>query len=68
MWCNTDIMAMLRLLDVLNERIDDPSPEIRSNAVIAISAVGIRNDKMLRSLIEMLGLDTSDYVRLQVCN
>ena len=55
-----------RLMEDLDEQIRDASAEIRSCAVMAISAVGIKSDKSLRFLVEMLGLDSSDYVRLQV--
>ncbi|XP_076811076.1 uncharacterized protein LOC143453796 [Clavelina lepadiformis] len=55
-----------RLMEDLDEQIRDASAEIRSRAVMAISAVGIKSDKSLRFLVEMLGLDSSDYVRLQI--
>nr|XP_018673024.1 uncharacterized protein LOC100177248 [Ciona intestinalis] len=55
-----------RLLEVLDSRLDDNNPEVRSQAVMSMSAAGIRSDRTLRSLVEMLGLDSSDYVRLQI--
>lgn len=50
----------------MDEALRHQNEEIRSQAVIAMSASGIRSDTTLRVLVEMLGLDSSDYVRLQV--
>nr|XP_039265503.1 uncharacterized protein LOC120341127 isoform X1 [Styela clava]XP_039265504.1 uncharacterized protein LOC120341127 isoform X1 [Styela clava] len=55
-----------RLMEDLDNSLHDSNEEIRSQAVIAMSGAGIRSDTTLRFLVEMLGLDSSDYVRLQV--
>ena len=55
-----------RLMEELDKLIKHPEPETRAHAVMAMSAAGIKSDKTLRFLVEMLGLDSSDYVRLQV--
>lgn len=55
-----------RLLEELDRYLRDSNKELRSQAVIAMSAVGIHSDATLRYLNEMLDLDESDYVRLQI--
>lgn len=55
-----------RLLEELDKLLRDSNEELRSEAVIAMSAVGIHSDATLRYLNEMLDLDDSDYVRLQI--
>ena len=59
-------MCAYRLTTKLDKMLDSRSSEARSQAVMAIAAVGIKSDKTLRVLIDVLGLDSSDYVRLQV--
>ena len=55
-----------RLISELDKLLESGTSDNRSHAVVAISAVGIKNEKTLRILIEMLALDSSDYVKLQV--
>jgi len=56
----------LKLISELDKLLESGTSDNRSHAVVAISAVGIKNEKTLRILIEMLALDSSDYVKLQI--
>ncbi len=62
----TALLGSHRLIAELDRRLDSGRSEERAQAVIALQATGIKSDKTLRALVEMLALDSSDYVRLQV--
>jgi len=39
---------------------------MRAQAVISVGTLGMRSEKLVRLLLEMLELDASDYVRLMI--
>ena len=48
------------------KNLDDPDEDTRSQAVISVGTLGMKNERIIRILLEMLELDSSDYVRLMV--
>nr|XP_022312615.1 uncharacterized protein LOC111117711 isoform X4 [Crassostrea virginica] len=52
--------------DAMEKRLEDPDEDARSHAVISVGTLGMKNEKITRLLLEMLELDSSDYVRLMV--
>ncbi|CAC5356468.1 unnamed protein product [Mytilus coruscus] len=48
------------------KNLEDPDEDTRSQAVISVGTLGMKNERIIRILLEMLELDSSDYVRLMV--
>ncbi|XP_061175162.1 uncharacterized protein LOC133184218 isoform X2 [Saccostrea echinata] len=55
-----------RACDTIEKRLEDTDEDARSQAVISVGTLGMKNEKITRLLLEMLELDSSDYVRLMV--
>ena len=49
-----------------SRRLEDPVEEVRAQAVISLGTLNVKNERIIRSLVEMLELDSSEYVRLIV--
>ncbi|XP_071797247.1 uncharacterized protein [Asterias amurensis] len=52
--------------NLVEKRLEDDDDDNRAHAVIAVGVLGMKSDKIIRELLEMLDLDPCDYVRLQV--
>ncbi|XP_038065353.1 uncharacterized protein LOC119735636 isoform X2 [Patiria miniata] len=52
--------------DLVEKRLEDDDDDHRAHAVIAVGVLGMKADKIIRTLLEMLELDSCDYVRLQI--
>ncbi|XP_048763118.1 uncharacterized protein LOC125671422 isoform X3 [Ostrea edulis] len=55
-----------RACDTIEKCLEDTDEDARSQAVISVGTLGLKNEKITRLLLEMLELDSSDYVRLMV--
>ncbi|EDO33579.1 predicted protein [Nematostella vectensis] len=47
-------------------RLEDPKEEVRGRAVISLATLGMKGTKEMKALLDLLELDTSVYVRIQV--
>ncbi|XP_033100657.1 uncharacterized protein LOC117104106 isoform X2 [Anneissia japonica] len=54
------------LMDIVEKRLEDDDDSVRTSAVISVGVLGMKSDKVIRVLIDMLELDSSEYVRLMV--
>ncbi|XP_052261939.1 uncharacterized protein LOC127865911 isoform X4 [Dreissena polymorpha] len=52
--------------DRIGKRLEDMDEDIRAQAVISVGTLEMKNEKIVRLLLEMLELDTSEYVRLMI--
>ncbi|XP_059146046.1 uncharacterized protein LOC131933275 [Physella acuta] len=52
--------------DSVITKLEDPEEHVRAEAAMAVGTLGMKNEKVIRLLLEMLELDTSDYVRLMI--
>ncbi|XP_022095468.1 uncharacterized protein LOC110981826 isoform X2 [Acanthaster planci] len=52
--------------DLVEKKLEDDDDDSRAHAVIAVGVLGMKADKIIRTLLEMLELDSCDYVRLQI--
>ncbi|XP_074647936.1 uncharacterized protein LOC141903632 isoform X2 [Tubulanus polymorphus] len=48
------------------KNLEDADDDKRAQAVISIGTLGIKRERVVRLLLEMLELDSSEYVRLQI--
>ncbi|XP_044275970.1 protein HEATR9 [Varanus komodoensis] len=55
-----------RVWDIVEKQLKDDRDEIRKQAVIALGVLGIRHKGVFFALLEMLELDSSEDVRVQV--
>ncbi|XP_064635806.1 uncharacterized protein LOC135492977 isoform X2 [Lineus longissimus] len=55
-----------RACERAEKRLDDANEDIRAQAVISVGTLGIRSQKIIKALLEMVELDSSEFVRLQV--
>ncbi|CAL1526331.1 unnamed protein product [Lymnaea stagnalis] len=55
-----------RACDNVIIKLEDVNEESRAQAVVAVGTLGMKNEKLIRFLLEMLELDSSDYVRLMI--
>ncbi|KAH9513080.1 hypothetical protein Btru_035790 [Bulinus truncatus] len=55
-----------RACDCVVLKLEDLEEEKRAQAAIAVGTLGLKNEKVVRLLLEMLELDLSDYVRLMI--
>ncbi|KAJ8319004.1 hypothetical protein KUTeg_004095 [Tegillarca granosa] len=46
----------------IEKRLDDAEDDIRAQAVISVGTLGMKTEKISRVLLEMLELDSSDYI------
>ncbi|XP_071948703.1 uncharacterized protein [Antedon mediterranea] len=54
------------LMDNVESRLEDEDDSLRTSAVISVGVLGMKSDHVIRMLLDMLELDSSDYVRLMV--
>ncbi|KAL4239547.1 HEAT repeat containing 9 [Mactra antiquata] len=52
--------------DRIEKRLEDTDEDIRAQAVISVGTLEMKNEKIIRLLLEMLELDASEYVRLMI--
>ncbi|XP_077979938.1 uncharacterized protein LOC144435229 [Glandiceps talaboti] len=52
--------------EVVEKKLEDDSDDVRAQGAIAVGVLGIKTDKVVRTLLEMLELDSSEFVRLHV--
>ncbi|XP_052764355.1 uncharacterized protein LOC128206119 isoform X3 [Mya arenaria] len=50
----------------IEKRLEDLDEDIRAQAVISVGTLEMKNEKIIRLLLEMLELDPSEYVRLMI--
>ncbi|KAL3877329.1 hypothetical protein ACJMK2_035059 [Sinanodonta woodiana] len=50
----------------IEKKLEDPDEDVRAEAVISVGTLEMKNEKIIRLLLEMLELDSSDYVRLMI--
>ncbi|XP_053391343.1 uncharacterized protein LOC123563746 isoform X3 [Mercenaria mercenaria] len=50
----------------IEKRLEDMDEDIRAQAVISVGTLEMKNEKIIRLLLEMLELDASEYVRLMI--
>ncbi|XP_013379125.2 uncharacterized protein LOC106150709 [Lingula anatina] len=55
-----------RVCDRAMKHLDSTDEDIRSQAVISLGVLGKKDEKTVRILLEMLELDSSEYVRLMI--
>lgn len=55
-----------RASQVVLRRLEDPAEEVRSRAVISLATLRMKGVKEMKSLLDILELDSSVYVRIQV--
>ncbi|CAH1794759.1 unnamed protein product [Owenia fusiformis] len=60
------LQLFTRACERLEKRLEDANPDVRAQSVISLGTLGIRNEKILRLLLEMLELDVSEQVRIQI--
>ncbi|XP_031566624.1 uncharacterized protein LOC116301673 [Actinia tenebrosa] len=47
-------------------RLEDPSEDVRAKAVISMATLGMKGGREMKALLDLLELDSSVYVRIQV--
>ncbi|ELT97382.1 hypothetical protein CAPTEDRAFT_190566 [Capitella teleta] len=50
----------------VEKKMEDPHEDIRIQAVVSVGTLGMKNERTLRALLEMLDLDPSPLVRLMI--
>lgn len=55
-----------RATEVVLRRLEDPAEEVRARAVISLATLGMKGVKEMKALLDLLELDSSVYVRIQV--
>ncbi|KAK6187104.1 hypothetical protein SNE40_005199 [Patella caerulea] len=55
-----------RACESVEKRLDDCDEETRAEAVVSVGTLGMKSEKLTRLLLEMLELDTSEYVRIMI--
>ncbi|ESO98615.1 hypothetical protein LOTGIDRAFT_238980 [Lottia gigantea] len=55
-----------RACESVEKRLENRDEEIRAEAVVSVGTLGMRSEKLTRLLLEMLELDTSEYVRIMI--
>ncbi|XP_054832277.1 protein HEATR9 [Eublepharis macularius] len=55
-----------RVWDIVEKKLRDENEEARKQAVISLGVLGLRHKNVFFTLLEMLDLDTSEEVRIQV--
>ncbi|KAJ8037925.1 Protein HEATR9 [Holothuria leucospilota] len=54
------------IVDRVEKQLESEDDDCRAHAVVSAGVLGMKSDKIIRILLEMLGLDSCEYVRLQV--
>ncbi|XP_071813224.1 uncharacterized protein [Apostichopus japonicus] len=54
------------IVDQVEQDLEAEDDDCRAHAVISAGVLGMKSDKIIRMLLEMLDLDSCEYVRLQV--
>ncbi|XP_071107596.1 uncharacterized protein [Haliotis cracherodii] len=62
----TALRMFARACETIEKRLEDPEEEARAEAAIAVGTLGMKSEKLTRLMLEMLELDSSDYVRLMI--
>uniref|UniRef100_A0A2C9LNZ8 HEAT repeat-containing protein 4 n=1 Tax=Biomphalaria glabrata TaxID=6526 RepID=A0A2C9LNZ8_BIOGL len=62
----TALGMFTRACDNVVLKLEDLEEEKRAQAAIAVGTLGLKNEKVIRLLLEMLELDSSDYIRLMI--
>ncbi|XP_064618168.1 LOW QUALITY PROTEIN: uncharacterized protein LOC135482224 [Liolophura sinensis] len=50
----------------VEQRLEDTDENIRAQAVISLGTLGMKSEKIIRQLLEMIELDSSEYVRIMI--
>lgn len=51
---------------VVEKKLEDDDDDVRAQGAIAVGVLDMKTDKVIRTLLEMLELDSSEFVRLYV--
>ncbi|KAK3736717.1 hypothetical protein RRG08_059247 [Elysia crispata] len=62
----TALGMFTRACDTVERKLEDNEEDARAQAAIAVGTLGMKSEKLIRLLLEMLELDSSDYVRLMI--
>ncbi|KAL8600887.1 hypothetical protein ACOMHN_045025 [Nucella lapillus] len=62
----TALGMFARACEAVENRLEDPDKKVRAEAVISVGTLGMKNERVIRLLLEMLELDSSEYVRLMI--
>ncbi|XP_070186621.1 uncharacterized protein [Littorina saxatilis] len=62
----TALGMFARACEAVENRLEDPDEKLRAEAVISVGTLGMKNEHVIRLLLEMLELDSSEYVRLMI--
>lgn len=55
-----------RACQLVLRRLEDPAEEVRGRAVISLATLEMKGVKEMKALLDILELDSSGYVRIQV--
>ncbi|XP_048348208.1 protein HEATR9 [Sphaerodactylus townsendi] len=61
-----DLNMKKRIWDIVEKQLKEENEETRRKAVISLGVLGFRHKNMFFALLEMLDLDTSEEVRIQI--
>ncbi|XP_058021531.1 protein HEATR9 [Ahaetulla prasina] len=61
-----ELKMKMRVWEIVERQLKDENDVIRKQAVITLGVLGIRHTNVFSALLEMLELDTSEAVRIQV--
>ncbi|KAK7507498.1 hypothetical protein BaRGS_00001433, partial [Batillaria attramentaria] len=62
----TALGMFARACESVENRLEAPDENTRAEAVISVGTLGMKNERVIRLLLEMLELDASEYVRLMI--
>ncbi|XP_070579335.1 uncharacterized protein [Ptychodera flava] len=65
---NTMVSLGMRdwIWEVVEKKLEDDDDDIRAQGALAVGVLGMKTDKIIRMLLEMLELDSSEFVRLHI--
>lgn len=55
-----------RACQLVLRRLEDPAEEVRGRAVVSLATLEMKGVKEMKALLDILELDSSGYVRIQV--
>lgn len=62
----TALGMFTRACDTVERKLENNEEDARAQAATAVGTLGMKSEKLIRLLLEMLELDSSDYVRLMI--
>ncbi|XP_035827330.1 uncharacterized protein LOC101845258 [Aplysia californica] len=62
----TALGMFVKACETVERKLEDAEEDARAQAAISVGTLGMKSEKLIRLLLEMLELDSSDYVRLMI--